>query len=428
MYQRYFFSILAVFFCLTACLHAENPAVPSSRTLRWMGHWKGEGSREKLTREVLDDFTFENQEIAVQFAFAADILPEKSIETESRFIADMIQSGDIIWDVVWLDTFIYNRVANLLNDPDWGRKHLVDFSEVPGFTATQKPEAIDGGAAFKETGGIFTGPYIEGFFYALWYNTTVAKKLGLNIREEEMTVDDLLHYAQQVDNYNRTADVPVSTFIDFKMSGSFHRMAYNLYLSSPLSDVDGKTRQVLDAFESLGNFHPLLYENTSWQDAARLLTEDKALFLIDPTWRYNLIEADFPELLSKLRLAQMPGFQKQTFYAGGFIPVWAVMKNSPNRDAAVKLMQFWSRPEIAEKWVRYTKNPTGLKGNLYDPEYGLDNFAEYQRKLAKNRNLRPDVFTLKEACAINRTFETLPSLLYGKISAAEAFQTITKKP
>jgi len=41
----------------------------------------------------------------------------------------------------------------------------------------------------------------------------------------------------------------------------------------------------------------------------------------------------------------------------------AVLKNSPHRDQAVKLLMSLNKPDVAEKWARYTKSPTGVKGN-----------------------------------------------------------------
>lgn len=401
----------------------KNPVT----TLHWMGHWKGEGLREKLVRDVLDEFTFRNQNIQVQFAFAPDMFPSKTGDTAAIFIADMIRSGKITWDVIWMDVFMYKRVAALLEDPDWGQKYLVDFLVVPGFTETQKPLIIENSSYRQQTGNILTGPYIEGFFYALWYNTEVADKLGLKICEEEMTVADLLNYARRVNEYNQTAPDPISVFVDFKSSGSFYRLAYNMFLSEETETSPEKTdsaiKQVLETFETLGKLFPLLYNNPNgtWQDAATLLMDNKALFVSEPTWRYNTFEKDTPHLLRKMRLAQMPGFRKQNFYVGGFMPVWAVMKASPNRKAAIRLMQFWSRPEIAEKWIRYTKNPTGIAGNLYDPEYGQDIFAEYQRKLSLGRELKPDFFALERNDSINLVFKSLYPLLNNELTAAEAY-------
>lgn len=430
--QKYLQLLLTglVWLHLLTAFAQESPVQP----LRWMGHWKNEGLREKLVLDVLNDFSFKNQEIPIQFAFADDTLPEKRQMAEAEFLAAMIRSGKITWDVVWLDDSIYKSVAVLLNDPDWGRKHLVDFAEVPGFEETQKSFLTGNPDCYRKTGGVLVGPYIEGYFYALWYNTAVAEKLGINIREEEMTEENLIQYVQRVDEYNRTAAIPVSAFVDFKFSGSFHRLAYNLYLSVQPDGTeknDSAIRQVLETFEKLGQLHPVLTSqtNTCWPDAARLLTEDKALFMIDPTWRYNAIQKNYPKLLSKMRLAQLPGYQKQQYYVGGFMPVWAVMKNSPSRDAAIRLMQFWSRPEIAEKWVRYTKNPTGLAGNLYDPEYGQDIFAEYQRKLSATRTMKPDIFTLdRNESPAYLLFDHLNALLQGKLTAAEAYRKITNEP
>lgn len=396
-----------------------------------MGHWKGEGLREQLVREVLDDFQFQNQDLDITFEFSADILPKKSTRDQADFIANTIRSGEVPWDVIWLDTSIYREVSVQLNDPNWGQKYLVDFSTISGFKETQKPFLVEGPDAFEKTGGIFAGPYIEGFFYALWYNTVVAEKLGLSIHEEEMTATDLLSYAKKVNEYNQTAAVPVSTFVDFEQAGSIARMAYNLYLSAPQTNDTDKIRQVLGTFESLSHLNPF-FDNTetnTWQDAADRLMSDEALFLIEPTWRYNMLQRDNPGLLAKLRLAQLPGYGEQSFFVGGYTPVWAVMKNSPNRDAAVKLMRFWSRPEIAEKWVRYTKNPTGLAGNLYDPEYGNDLFAKYQRKLAAGRTLRPDLFALKQGeCPASQIFSNLYPILHGKMTAAEALSIFLKEP
>jgi ABC-type glycerol-3-phosphate transport system substrate-binding protein len=404
-------------------------------TLHWMGHWKGEGLREKLVLDVLDDFTFRNQDIHVQFTFATDRLSTKTKVGESNavFIADMIRSGETTWDVIWLNTFIYQRVATLLNDPDWGQKYLVDFLEVPGFKETQKPFIVKDPRYLEKTGGILTGPYIEGFFYALWYNTEVADKVGLKIREEEMTVDDLLNYARQINEYNRTAVDPISVFAGTYSSSPFSRLAYNMFLSADTETnpekADLAVKQVLETFEALGKLSPLLYSKPkdTWQDVASLLVDNKVLFVSEPTWRYNTFEKDTPHLLRKMRLAQMPGFRKQNFYVGGFMPVWAVMKASPNREAAIRLMQFWSRPEIAERWVYYTKSPTGIAGNLYDPQYGQDAFANYQRTLTLNRTVMPDLFALNTRTgSFHRALSYMVPLLRGELTAAEALAELGK--
>jgi len=97
------------------------------------------------------------------------------------------------------------------------------------------------------------------------------------------------------------------------------------------------------------------------------------------------------------------------------------MKNSPVRDVGVELMRFWSSPATAEKWVRYTKSPTGLSGSLYDSEYGMDSLADFQRRLISGRNLQPDILFFKEDDSpISPIGDYFYPIIRGEMSADEA--------
>ncbi len=362
------------------------------KSLRWMGHWKGEGRREQLVREVLEEFAFTHPQVDVELEFAADILPENSQRAAGIYIAEMIRSGNLEWDVIWLDPLIYYYVSQELDDWNWGSKYLVDFSEIDGFRECHKPSLVEGPDAHKHTGGVFTGAYIEGFYYALWYNKDLADRLGISIREDGMTAEDLLGYMKQLHTYNQQTSEPVSAFVDFKGTGSLFRLFYSLLLSAW---HDGVSRPDGDALESaaarsiaflqeMGNVRPPapMLTADSWNDAAHALMDGKVLFFSDATWRYCAFEKIDPEGLKKLRLAHMPEFADGGRHViGGYMPTWAVLKNAPGRDEGIELMKYWIRPSIAERWVRYTKCPTGLKGNLYDPRFGRDVYADYQQRL-----------------------------------------------
>ena len=399
--------------------------------LRWMGQWKNEGLRETLVRETLEEFQFLHQDMKISMTFASDLLTEKTQANAGQLIADMIRAGRVDWDVIWLDPLIYKTVADELNDPDWGAEYLVDFSDFPDVKAAHRSFLVDGPNCHQDTGGVFTGPYIEGFYSCLWYNTAVAEKLGLEIREEEMSADDLLSYLRRTKEYNQTADVPISGIADFTASGSARRLAHNLFLSEHLArpdmPVDEIFARTLRFFEAMQSCDPLLYNTPTWQEAAQLLNDDKALFLIEATWRYSSLQAAFPELMEKFRPVQIPGFEKQSFYVGGFTPTWAVMKNSPVRDAGIELMRFWCSPTIAEKWVRYTKSPTGLSGNLYSSKYGMDSLARFQRNLSAGRMIQPDISTLEKDAPICSTFPYLYPILYGEMTAEEALIEMKKR-
>lgn len=295
---------------------------------------------------------------------------------------------------------------------------------------------VEGPDCHKGTGGVFVGPYIEGLYTYLWYNTAVAKKLGLEIKEMDMSADDFLGYLARVEEYNQTAEVPISAFSMFGWLTSCCRLAYNLYLSEHLVHPDIPDEEILAKilrfFEIMQSCSPLLSNvHASNRDAfahnAQLLWDDKALFMIEPSWNYASLEQKFPALIPKLHPAQLPGFEKQAFYVGGFIPTWAVMKNSPVRDLGIELMRFRCSPEIAQKWIRYTKSPTGLSGNLYDSEYGLDAFARFYKKLISGRTMQSDVAFLKpEENPILPIWNYLLPVLDGKMTADEVLLEIKK--
>ncbi len=425
MFAKYLSCLAALLLC-TGSGQAEDPS--ARQQLRWMGHWKNRGLREQLVREVRDEFQFLHQDTDIHLTFAADLMPNKSKELTGILIAEMIRAGRIDWDVIYMDPAVYHTVAKELNDPEWGQKHLVDFSQFPDIKAAHKPFLVEGPNCHTGTGGMFVGPYIEGFYACLWYNMAVAEKLGVNIKEMNMSTDDFLGYLSRVNDYNRTAEVPVSGIATFKWPGITHRFAYNLYLSEHLAHPKTPDEKILEKilrfFETMNSYNPVfatIPDDAGWRGAAQLLMDDRALFMIEPTWRYSSLKASFPDLLKKIHPAQLPGFEKQSFYVGGFIPTWAVMKNSPARDTGIELMRFWCSPEIAQRWVRYTKCPTGLAGNLYDSEYGLDRLARFQKKLTSERTPQTDVMFFEEGMSpLAPIWDCILPVAHGEMTANEA--------
>ena len=248
---------------------------------------------------------------------------------------------------------------------------------------------------------------IEGFLYVVWYNQAVADRLGITIREEGMTYEDLLGYVKRVQAYNQDAEAPIAAFLDLYYSGANMHLFYSLLLSllpggDPVTAGDDEVRtaaeQVLSLMEELGRCNPMGgYEPFStWGEAAQVMMDDRALFFSDATWYYNKFEQFDADGMSKLRLAQMPAVGTEQNLIGGYMTTWAVFKDAPGRDAGIQLLQYWSQPAIADRWVRYTKCPTGLRGNLYDPSYGNDVIADYLRRMcAKYENRMVNPMTVK---------------------------------
>jgi ABC-type glycerol-3-phosphate transport system substrate-binding protein len=142
------------------------------------------------------------------------------------------------------------------------------------------------------------------------------------------------------------------------------------------------------------------------------------------------------EHAKKMLPAELPVFKKVDFYQGGYIPVWAVWKNSPNRQEAVEFLKFWSRPQIAEKWTRYTMAPTGIQGHLTTGTEGEHPFAIWQRKMTEryggNIYYVPSTIYIfgkkgQNALLLDDVKAEILELLDGKTTAQQAYTRIMKK-
>ena len=123
--------------------------------LNWVAHWLGEEGREQLVWEVAKEFRFLYPDIDLNMEFVKT-LPNEGInfKWKSAFnIFEMINSGDITTDVVYLDAIVYSHVAELLNDPDWGEKHLLDVSDQSWFQKSQKDFILSSPYYREQTGG-----------------------------------------------------------------------------------------------------------------------------------------------------------------------------------------------------------------------------------------------------------------------------------
>lgn len=386
--MRVLFLLVLVSFCAA---FAADPSGSFDRrpVLRWMGHWKGEGAREQFVRFICDEFSYLHPEIDVNLEFAKDVLPSKTQWAAADYIVEMIRSGKIDRDVIWLDQLIYKKVAEQLQDADWGAKYLVDFREVPGFQETQNSIFASGRGGRFYPGGLLPGPYLEGFLYTAWYNKQLAAQLGIEISETGMSEVDLLGYVKKVNEYNRTAARPISVFLDVENSGSMMRLFCGLLSSSMIlrddnTFADQDYVRVESFFDELGR--DILFGKMPpfkrWNEAAAYMVEEnRALFFMDATWRYTAFDHACPGRMERLGLAQMPGFEGRNVKMGGFMTTWAVMKQSPAREAGIKLLQYMSRPVIAQKWVHEMRCPTGLKGCVYGAGFGAHEYAAFQREL-----------------------------------------------
>lgn len=357
------------------------PASLQGAQLNWMGHWKGEDKRELLVHEVRKQYEFLHPDVTVNLQFDVDIEGEGDYYKMkvAHKIVEMITTGRIEWDVVFCDLPVYNHVADLLGDPLWGQKHLVDFSTVPGFLGSQKDFIVNTPYYRERMGGIFAGPHIEGIVFCLWTTRQVVKKTGIAVKERGMTSDDFLAYARALAAYNKEH----GTSIPFLHLSSLNRIEalFEYLFKSQFSDPGLVIEEKYDAskakaflatleiFEHLSHYQPLLnadWRTLDWRDCERAFLTGGSLFLPGGTCMYSHFRGVSPQHYQNGIPVEQPYVKQPNGLVGLFVNAFAVMKRSPNRQAAIDLSMMWAEPEIAremggvyKKSDRHPRQPPG---------------------------------------------------------------------
>jgi len=412
-----------------------------------MGHWYKADKRYDLVLEIERTFSFLNQDTKVNLQFPEQFAGTNNKVVIAHLIAEMIRHKQYDWDIVWMDNLIYQFVADELDDPFWGRKYLVDFEGIPGFIQTEKPFIIEDPAYRNQTGGILVGPYIEGYYYALYYNRDLAAKMGIQVKPFGMTFEDLLGYVKAADHYNQNTEDKIPIFFDAHDMPSMEVLFQNL-VKSWIDDYAATTagqssprkleamHKGFQAFEELGRYRPLIssYATNSWFLTRDVPLNDKALFYISGTWMYSRWRDINVVKSLKMIPAELPVFKPVNYCLGGFIPAWAVMKDSPHREAAIRLIMSMSTSKVAERWVQYTKTPTGLAGDVSKATMGSDVYEVYQRTMSEKYGSRVQ-YSFNAAYLLGKDNTLLQKdivgvlwkLLEGKITADQAQDSILAK-
>ncbi|MEN8199723.1 MAG: ABC transporter substrate-binding protein [Thermodesulfobacteriota bacterium] len=441
--MRTILGLVILFSLFSSSLFAQEKT-----TLNWIGHWKSEYGRENLVWEVKKEFEFINGDVTLNLKFPDEIMGFRSKKETAEYYAKMIKSGNFAWDIIWLDDQSYRMVAEELNDFQWGKKYLVDFEkEVPGFKERHKSFIIDSPEFRNHTGGTLIGPYVEGCYYILWYNKSLADKMGITIKEEGMLFDDLLSYFEKVSRYNEDHGTAIAAIYG---SSDFIPVEYlfqNLF-KSEIGDLASVKEEkltekkkkaylkTLQAIEELGKHRGLIesYSENIWFDTRELPLDDKCLFYVAGSYMYSHWMGLDQEKTQKMYPAELPVFREIDFYLGTYIPTWGVLKDSPHKKEAVDFLMYWAEPKIAEKWVWYTKTPTGLKGDLTSIDLADDRYERFNSLIAKKygKNIH---HTSSGGYVLGRENQLLKTemdkkfleVLAGKITAQAAYDAIMGK-
>ena len=83
---------------------AAGKEEPRQVQLNWIGHWKGEGKREDLVREVKREYEFLHPDVKINMVFNSDLEgdePNRKVKAADA-IVKMIETGETDWDLVFL--------------------------------------------------------------------------------------------------------------------------------------------------------------------------------------------------------------------------------------------------------------------------------------------------------------------------------------
>jgi ABC-type glycerol-3-phosphate transport system substrate-binding protein len=439
-----------VFTCCTKQVEDQTSEKASIDTtaksqLRIMGHWFNEGKKESLIRESVREFSYLHQDYDIKLEFPHHIF--KGVEESQLYfaeydtIAKMVKSNIWPWDVLFCDQERYKKVGELVGDPAWGKTYLVDFSEQQWFNDAHKPGLIETMNLKEIYGGIIPGPIFEGITNILFVSEEVEQKLGIKVRELDMTSDDFLQYAQAVAKYNESHSDKI-TFFSHQLVNApeylFSQLALSVYGKTQPGEREKGIEALQKAYsylEELSKYKALdqYIDNTGMQydKAQRILYHDKCLFNMQPSWMYLLWNNSNPEGLKKMRPCEIPSMTggESMFYAGFFQVVFVVPKNAKNREGAEQYIKFLSSSEIAEKWINYSKCPTGLRNNISYTDFGQDKFDIFFRHLNQkfgNRQAEVNLsrYLLKSEKTINFF---VPEVMKGEINASEAIRRVLKQ-
>lgn len=353
--------------------------------INWIGQWAGEGDKEKFLLEFANEYEFINQDVKVNLKFRDKVYNSKD---ETAFILEQLKNPKPEWDILTRIHVNYNAIAAALNDPDWGEKYLVDFSKVPEFMESHK-SFINTNMYKYRYGKVIFGPYNEGQLCDLYVNTEVAKKMAITVKQYGMTFDDFEGYLKAAYEYNKSHEYIAPIFEDAAWIQSeiiFKQLFLSLMDNYQEVIETNLTAKKLDALgkcykacEQLSKYEPVIKNRMqmNWSRDNDFPLNDKCLFFPNYTFMYNIWKVKGKEKMFKMMPCELPVFKPSCAYLGGYVANFAVLKNSPHRDEAIKLMMYWCKPEIAEKWVRYTKSPSGVIGNLTTSSFGVDQFESF---------------------------------------------------
>jgi len=423
-----------------------------SDTLNTTRLYKGEGAKEQIFIDWNRNFSFLHQNIYLNILEKEDLKSyfdyrdQHFPDVADNSIGSVVASRYISDGKTEIDLFSWGKnqqvtMAKIMPEYADPATHLLEFSDSAWFKEAHKIHVYNNEVLLDLMENRRIGPIVEGAYYALYCNLDLAEKIGIKIKQFNMSGEDLLGYAKKVYEYNQANNTRIGAIYDasdwvtiFILFEHLFKTSYGFdenYIS-PNSFTEKNQQHVLNVFklfERMSQYDPLIHKvaENSWGATMDQILKDEALFYINGTWMYPIWKKMDSVKANRIIPCELPALGEAKFYSGEFFPLLSIPKVSLQKKSALEYLKMITTKDFAEDWVKYTKSPTGLKRHLEaSGGIGGDAFDQFishiDQKYKKNLHLSPGfVFFFGKDIDFSQNFHRL---LKGEITAEEGLQWV----
>jgi ABC-type glycerol-3-phosphate transport system substrate-binding protein len=406
--------------------------------IKWLAQWYGEGKKELLIREIAREFSLLHQNIEIEIEFPHQMAKIEPLISTTRYVIDTIAKmalqNEWTYDIMLCDAGLYAKVRDKIQNKNWGKEMLVDFKENAWFIDAHKKNFFDTKSYTSMYGGIIPGAYIDGMWNILYVSSSVENRLGIKVKKYDMNMSDFTFYAKSVYEYNKSHSDKI-TFAVFPwtyINQFFSHITMSALEKDSISNKEEGLNALKQAYQALENLAPYkpLDRNVVLKNE-RTLSSDKVLFDFYPSWINLIWQKNNPTGEKMMHPCELPSIdgKRAKFYSGTYSSVFVIPKNAKNREAAELLMKFISSQQTAEKWVKYSRSPTGLENRISYNDFGADEYTKFSKHIKQKYNDKLNEVNI--ASSFLNSSKTLDyqagKVMNGEISADDALKSLIKQ-
>lgn len=436
-----FFLFFALF--LTGCSEKSNRTEnktlitnPGTVTkIRWLAQWYGEGKKETLIREIAREFSLLHQDIEIELVFPYELAHVKpgtnTFPNVLDSIVKMVEVDEWPFDLMLCDYSLYEWVGKSLKDPEWGKDLLVNFRNEPWYMNTHKQGFFNSDLYTMLYGGMAPGAYIEGVWNVIYASSEAEKKLGIEVKPYDMTFSDFMSYARTVYQYNLTHKEKITFFANpnSNLDSFFSQIvmsALNKEKPENREEAINALKEAYKALEQLSQYKP--FEQYARHNSDHHLIHDRVLFNLSPSWINMFWQRSNPAGEAVMHPCEIPSIdnKKAYSYSGTYNCVFVIPQKAKNRKEAEELMRFIASGETADKWIKYSKNPTGLRNQMSYNEFGTDKYTAFNQHISRKYQDRLNTVNLSGVFfQVDYSLEFyVERVLHGELTAEEAMRKL----